>query len=168
MNFRGFTGLLLGAAICSSAAAADVRVGVVDMQRVLESSKQGQAAQKKLESDLKTAQADIDSKKGDLEKRQAAFSKQKTSLNPDALRSKQEELISLEKDLKRSFQDQQDSLRRKNASLVGDLAKKIRKIVDEYGKEKNFTVILERGAQSVLFSDNDIDITEDIISRFDE
>jgi outer membrane protein len=158
--------LSLLAPFAAANAAPDLRVGVVDMQRALEESKAGQEAQKQYQDEVKRAQTDIDAKKADLERRQQTYQKQKTSLNQKALEEKQEELIGLEKELKRSFQDQQDALRRKNNQLVGELIKKLRKVVDDYGKDSGYSLILEKGSQSVLFADNSVEITDAVIKRF--
>lgn len=149
-------------------AADNLRVGIVDLKKALESSQAGKEAQKKYEVEVKKAQVKLDDKKGEFEKLQASFSKQKDSLNEKARTEKQEQLLTLEKDLKRSFADSQDQLRRKNAQLVGELVEKLRKVVDEFGKKQGYTVILEKGGQSVLFADSSVDITEDVVERFDE
>ena len=153
--------------LVAQAAPGDLRVGYVDMQKAITGSRAGQDAQKRYESQLKKSQGGIDSKKGDFERQRENFAKQKESLNPKALADKQEQLINLEKDLKRSFEDTQDQLRRENARLVGELVKKIRRVVDEVGKEEKFTLILEKSSQTVLFADSSIDITEKVIKRFD-
>lgn len=148
-------------------AAPDFSVAYVDIQKALETSRAGSRAQKKYEKEIKSAQDGLRTKKKELEKKQAAFLKQKSSLNADARAKKQEELISLEKDLKRSLEDAQDNLQRTNSSLISDLVTDLRKIVKEVGKEKGYTIIFERGGTGVLYADNDIDITELVVERFD-
>ncbi|MCB0325510.1 MAG: OmpH family outer membrane protein, partial [Bdellovibrionales bacterium] len=109
----------------------------------------------------------IDKKKDEFEKLRSAFDKQQGSLNEDALVQKQEELLQKERDIKRSFKDSQDALRRKNALMVQDLLKEMRRAVAAIGKEEGFTVILEKGSQAVLYADNSIDITDEVVKRFD-
>lgn len=173
-----FAGMLAGAALIVGSLAApqsvkvahaadNIRVGIVDLKRALESSQAGKDAQKKYEVEVKKAQARLDDKKSEFEKLQQNFSKQRDSLNEKARTDKQEQLLAMERDLKRSFADSQESLRRRNAQLVGELVDKLRKVVDEFGKKEGFTVILEKGGQSVLFADSSIDITDEVVERFD-
>jgi outer membrane protein len=116
---------------------------------------------------VKAAQSKLDTKKKKLETLQENFKKQSSSLSREAKVSKQEEIIALEKDLKRSFQDTQDQLRRKNAQVVRELLVKLRKVVNDVGDAQSFTVILEKGGDSVLYADNSIDITDTVVKRFD-
>ena len=148
-------------------AAPELRVGYVDIQRALSQSDAGKSAQKKYEEEVKRLQNKLDDKKGDFEKLQQAYQKQKDSLNDKARSEKEDELLSREKELKRTFQDSQESLRRKNSQLVGELVEKLKKVVDEFGKAEGYTVILEKAGQSVLYADSRIDVTEDIVKKFD-
>lgn len=161
--------LLFLAQTPGQAAASDgLRVAFVDMQRALSESKAGSQAQEEYEKVVKDAQKELNSKKEDFERQQQKYAKQKDSLSQQARTERQEKLLSLERDLKRSFQDQQESLRRKNAQIVGGLVRELRKVVSSVGEKEGFTVILEKGSQAVLYADNSIDITDDVIKEFDK
>lgn len=155
-------------AVPAAAAPEDFRLAFVDVQKALSLSKAGKRAQVDYEGEVKIAQKDIDKKKDEFETRRKNFESQKDSLNEKALGEKQEELISLEKELKRSFQDSQAKLRRKNSQIVGDLIAKLRTVVGKVGKEKNFTMILEKSSDAVLYADSAIDITEEVVGEFDD
>jgi len=148
--------------------AAEVKIGVVDIQKALAASKVGQDAQKKYEGELKKSQTEIDQKKGEYEKLQSTIEKQKSSLNPKALADKEEQLLALEKDLKRSFQDKKEELRRENMRIVGELVGKIRKIVEGISKDSGYTLVVEKNGQGVLYADPRYDITEEVVSKFDK
>ncbi len=150
-----------------AAAAPDMKVGFVDMQRALAATTAGKDAQKKYEAEVKKLQGKLDEKKGEFEKLRQAYQKQRDSLNEKAKQEKEEELLGREKELKRTFQDSQEALRRKNAQLVGELVEKMKKVVDEYGRAQGFTLILEKGGQGLLFADTKIDVTDDIVAKFD-
>jgi len=160
---------LLSSLVYSSVAVAspDLKVGYVDMQRALTGSRAGSEAQKKYEDEVKKSQVKIDEKKKEFEAQKAEFAKQRDSLSEKARTEREDKLISMEKELRRSFQDAQEKLRRSNAGLVGELVKKLRTVVERMGKEESFTMILERGGQSVLYADNQIDLTERVIKEFD-
>lgn len=170
---RPFFPLLLGLFFLSihvptASAAPDLKLGYVDLQRALSESRTGKEAQKDYEKTVQAAQAKLDKKKGEFEKLRDDFAKQRESLNATALQKKEEELIEKERDIKRSYKDSQEKLRRTNAQMVGDLMKELRKAVAAVGKEKGLTLILEKGSPAVLYADGEIDITEDVVSRFNE
>src|SRR5262245_31677159 len=94
-------GALVFGAVNASEAHADpeFRLGFVDVQKALSMSKAGKRAQVDYEAEVKVAQKEIDKKKDEFEVRRKNFDSQKESLNEKALGEKQEELISLEKEL---------------------------------------------------------------------
>ena len=81
------------------------RIAYVDLQTALTKSKEGKKAQQLLKGEVERAKSKIDKKKKELEQRQKDYARQQESLNIEARASKEEELISLKKDLGRSFQD---------------------------------------------------------------
>jgi outer membrane protein len=146
----------------------ELKVAFVDLQKALAMSKAGKAAQTSYQREVKKAQSGIDKKKGEFEKRKESFQKQRDNLNERALVEKEEELLQLKKDIERDFKDSQQKLQRKNAVMVGDLIKKIREAVASVGKEKSLTVIFEKSSQTVLYADTSIDITDEVVARFDK
>lgn len=154
-------------AFCAIGASADARIAFVDLEKALSTSRAGVEAQKQFEAQLKKAQTGIDSKKGEVERMREAVNKQKDSLNAKALAERQEEILNMEKGLKRNFEDKQDELRKERARLFGDLVKRMKRVVDEVGKAEGFTVILEKNGQGVLYADSGIDITDQVVKKFD-
>ncbi len=146
---------------------ADIQVGVVDIERALAATKAGGEAQKQFEGQLKRAQTGIDSKKGELQRQREALEKQKDSLNGKALAEKQDAILSMEKELKRNFEDKQDELRRERGRLFGELVKKMRKVIEELGASDGYSVILERSGQSVLYVSSAVDVTDKVVKKFD-
>ncbi len=148
-------------------AQAEFRVAFVDMQRALQASEAGKEAQKKYDIEVKKSQSKIDEKKADFERLQKSYSKQKDSLNEKARGDREEELGSVEKELRRSFQDTKENLQRRNGQIVGELVNELRKVVEEVGQDEGYTLILEKGSPLLLYGDSKIEITEEVIKRFD-
>lgn len=165
----GLTALALSAFAYSPAvyAAPELKVGYVDIQKALAESRAGSAAKKEYEVEVKQAQGELDKKKESFQAKRAAFDKQKASLSEEAGAQKQEELLQLEKDLKRNFQDLESKLRRRNAQIIGDLVKELRKAVAVVGEERGYTVILERSSDAVLYVDAQHDITAEVVKAYD-
>ena len=143
------------------------KIVYVDIQKALELTKSGQKVQKEFKTEVDSEQKNIDKKKTEYEALKESIEKQKSSLNENAVREKEDSLISMEKELKRSFQDSQEKLRRKNATLVGDLIKKMRELIEKMGKEEGYQMVLERNAQGIVFADSSLDITDAVVKKFD-
>ena len=144
----------------------DLRLAVVDLQQALAESTAGKKAQEEYQHDVLEAQKNIDLKKKEFEKKREALKSQKDSLNEKALLSKSEELMTVERDLQRAFKDSQEMLQRKNATIVNELVKNIREVIEGIGKEQKLSLILEKGSQALLFSEGAKDITTEVVERF--
>lgn len=161
---------LLILSIClSSIAYADsaVKIAYIDIQKALEMTKAGQKVQKEFKTEVDNEQKSIDKKKTEYESLKESLEKQKGTLNESAMREKEESLMNLEKELKRNFQDSQEKLRKKNATLVGELVKKMRELLETIGKEEGYTMILEKNGQGLVYASPSLDITESVVKRFD-
>lgn len=168
MKMKYIACLLSFALICSNASAENsLKVAYVDIQKALELTKSGQKVQKEFKAEVDSEQKAIDKKKVEYEGIKESLDKQRGSLNENAVREKEESLLSLEKELKRSFQDSQEKLRRKNATLVGELVKKMRELIETLGKEEGYNLILEKNSQGLIFADPAMDITETVVKKFD-
>lgn len=147
---------------------AQVKIAVVDLQKAIASSSVGKKAQKDYEAEVKAAQSSLDKKKETFEEQKEAYENQKESLNEKAREEKEEKLLSTQRDLKRSFQDAQEKLRRKNSVIIEDLLKDLKTVVEQIAQNGDYTIVLDKGAQSVLYSSESIDITETVIEKFDK
>jgi len=153
--------------VLSQAAQPEFRVAYVDLEKALRQTKAGSEAQEDYEKELKVAQEELDDKKSEFERKKERFVKQADSLSESAKLERQEELRELERDLKRTFTDSQEKLRRTNLKLVGGLMKTMREVVKEVGEREGFTLVLEKGSQTVLYADSSIDITPKVVAAFD-
>lgn len=167
VRFGSFAALILILLSASLASAENQKIAVVDLQKVLQTSKAGQAAQKKFQGETKEAQAEVSKKREQFEKQQDELRSQATSLSDKARTDKQEKLIEVKKDLDRSMQDLQESLERKNQQIVSDLLRDVKAVVAQIGKKGGYAIVLEKNSQGLIFVDGVADITEDVIKDFD-
>ncbi|GAK49538.1 outer membrane chaperone Skp/OmpH [Candidatus Moduliflexus flocculans] len=141
-----------------------MKIGFVDLQRVIDSSEQGKAAQDevKKKSDELTEQAK--KMEDEYNKMKADFDNQQAMLTPEAKNQKRDELAKFERDYTRFVQDSRNELRQVEQRSLKQLLEDVGKIVVEYGKNNNFTLILEAG--NILYGADQIEITADIIKLY--
>ncbi len=152
----------------SSTVAAEIKIGIVDLQKALNESEAGKQAKKDLEEIIKAKQKLIDQKGKEIEKLKEEIDKQASVLSEKALRQKQDELDRKMRDYKRFVQDAQDEVKRKEAQLTEEILKELRKVIDEIGKKENFTLILEKVEGVVLYTDETVDITQKVIETYNK
>ncbi len=157
---------LLGYGMMTNAFAqsSEMKIGFVDLQRVIDSSGEGQRAQEEIKK--KAAELEVKAKQmqDDLQALKTDLTNKLGMLTPEAKGEKRDEIAKMERDLSRFVQDSQSELRLIEQRALKQLLEEVGKLVVEYGKANNFTLILEAG--SILYGADTIELTEDIIKQY--
>src|SRR6266508_988528 len=154
-------GMWLGATAPSAQTANGTRVGFVDIQRVLARSAAGMAAREQLEKEKAAMQKQVDAQRAELEKKGQL-------LSTDARREKQELLERKVRDARRLVDDLQGTLQKKEEAMLSKVLQDVSGLIQKVGKEKGYTIVLERQRSSVLYASADADLTDDIIRAYDD
>ena len=160
-------GLLLLWTLPGTAAQAGpaVRIGVVNMQQVLNNSQRGMAAKQKLDQERAARQKDLDARQQEVVKMQADLEKQAPVLSEQAKRDKSEQLQTKVRDIRRLAEDANHEFQKKLQEAEGEMTQDIIQVIQEYGKDQGYTIILERSM--LPYASPGVDVTPEIIKRFD-
>ena len=168
------TGMWLGAPGSSAQTLAPAqnnnisRVGFVDIQRVLARSAAGMAAREQLEKEKAVMQKQVDGQRVELEKMRDELEKKGQLLSADARREKQEIMERKVRDARRLVDDLQGTLQKKEEAMLGKVLQDVSGLIQKVGKDKGYTIVLERQRSSILYASADADLTDDVIRAFDE
>jgi outer membrane protein len=161
------TGALVALLLAGSAQAAGTKIAYVDVQRVLVRSVAGVAAREQLEREKATMQKDVDTRRTEVDKLRDELDKKGLVLSADAKREKEETLQRKVRDLRRLVDDFQKELERKEQGLTQRILQDLSGVIERFGKERGYLLILEKRGASVIYGDADADLTEEIIKVFD-
>jgi outer membrane protein len=157
--------VLLGWGTPGWAAQAAVRLGVVDLQEVLNRSQKGMAVKQKLDQERAARQKDLDVKQQEVMKLQAELEKQAPLLSDQAKREKSEAIQRKTRDAVRIAEDTNRDFEKRVREAELEIGREILGVVQEYGKDQGYTLILERSM--VVFGAPAVDITSEVIKRYD-
>jgi outer membrane protein len=159
--------LLLGLAWATpaQAAAPALKVGVVDVQQILNQSQRGMAVKQRLEQERTGRQKDLDAKQAELQKLQQDLEKQAAVLSEQAKREKREALERRVRDVRRLAEDANRDLEKRVREAEVEVTREIFGVIQEYGRDQAYSVILERS--NIVFAGQAVDITPEIIKRYD-
>lgn len=141
-----------------------IKIGYIDIQRVIAESQAGKRARDRFQTQVKKAEADILKERQDIERLKSDLDKKGPLLKDDERRNIESDLQKRSVNLQRSMSDYQRDLQSKNNEMMSDILKELEKIVNEVGKAEKFTLILERS--QILYSDQGIDITSKVIETY--
>ena len=149
-----------------SAVAADMKVGVMNVQKVLVNSVSGKAAKEKfdqkmqdLQSKFKAEEQELVDMQGEIEKKSSAWSEETKQLKVREFQKKRRELQEKSEDARFELKTLQDK-------ELAPILKALEGVVDTYGKNNGYTIILDSKAGVIYFSDV-VDITDQLVKELD-
>jgi outer membrane protein len=157
--------LVLTVLTLSLFAFSEVKIGVVSGQDVLQKTKKGQSIRTKLENLGKAKQTQIEN----LEKEIVALQKDLSSpaLNTETKEKKSRELEDKKISYQRVVQDAQKEFQAQQQKEMMTMYNEIMPLIQDLGKSKGFTLILDVASSGIAYFDPSIDITNDVIKAVD-
>ena len=141
--------------------AADFKIGYVNAVKVIEEAPQGEAALKKLEAEFAPRDKQIVEMQNRLKQLEQDLEKNALVLKENEHRSKEFEIVTLKRDLRRATQEfREDYNLRRNEELAA-LQKIVQKTIAEIAKQENYDLILE----SAVYAGPKVDVTDKILKK---
>ena len=154
---------LMLAVMTGSAWAADIKLGYLDMQRTLNTSEAGKAAKEQLQEKLKKYQEQVNLKQDELQKLKNDLEKQGMALTEASRAAKEKDYQQKLKDFQRFTKDAEEDLQARDGEFTKKILETLEKIVQEYGKKHNYSMIFDARSAGMLYADTSVDLTEEIL-----
>lgn len=148
-------------------AQAEIKMGIVDLQRALNESKAGKKAKEQFKVEFDRMQDGLKREKDQLDRLKDDLDKKSTVLKEEQRKTMADDFERKRRDLRRKLEDSDAELRRKDSELTGDILKQLAVVIQEIGARDNYTVILENSSSAVLYGSKTIDLTDEVIRAFD-
>jgi outer membrane protein len=148
-----------------SAVAADVKVGVVNFELVMEGYSEGKKATKELDAKLEAAIKEVKTKKEQLKKMTEALERDASKLSLTELKERQRKLDDMNLEYTRMAQDHLRELQKRETELGRKIKIEIAKMVSIIAKEGGYTVILVNPTSGILYAPDSIDLTDKVINK---
>ena len=155
--------LLLVLFSVSSVWASGGKMGVINMKTVMEQSDAAKEAAANLEKKFESKEKELKAKEADLQQMMKDIEAQNMVLSQEAKQNKQidfkrkyEDFMRLRETVKREVQEERMVQLKPVLDVLGE-------VVETYGKKNNFSIIFDRLGVGVLYADQAIDITEEVI-----
>lgn len=160
----GFVVIVLAVAL--PAAAQQLSIAVIDVQRVVTESDPGKQALQKLKL-LQDAKIDEGrALQQNLSSLQEQMSKQRFTLSEERLADLSKQMEDGQILLQRFQDDAERELDEARRRELGGLEGRIIPVINEIGAERGFTLIFNKFQSGLVYADETVDITDDVIRRF--
>jgi len=158
--------LLAGTLACclaaTSAFAADLKLGYIDMQRALNTSEAGKEAKEQLAARVKKYQEEINVKQEEIKKLKDELEKQGMLLSESSRAAKEKDYQQRLKEFQRFTKDAQEELQGKDEEFTRKILEGMEKIIQEFGRKNGYTFIFVKN-EGMLFADDKADVTEEVL-----
>jgi len=150
----------------SFALGSELKIGVVDLQKALNSSEMGQKAKAELKAEYEKRAREIEAKKAEVEALRKELEKKASLLSIKAKKAKEEEYRAKLRDLKHAVDDAKAELTTKENELSAQILKELVKMIRKRGKSEGYALILEADG-GVIYVAPSFDITSSVIKAYD-
>lgn len=158
-------GFMLAALPVWAAKDAPVKIGIIDVQKILRESKAARNAQAVFVKDMEAKRAQLIAKEKEIQALDEELKNANARLSDESRKEKAERLAREVKEFRRLDADMGEELKKKDVELTQKLLGEVRRIVQSFAKSEKYTLILEKNA--VAASDDAIDVTDRIIKLYD-
>jgi outer membrane protein len=154
---------LLALAPAGAAAATDIKLGVVDMNKIMQSTDAAKGIFDELEGKRKEFQAQIAQEEESLRNAEKEIVKKKDSLSKDEFDSKRKEFEDKVAGAQKLVQERKKTLDQAFNSSVQNLRVQAAKIVADIARDKGLAAVLTQDA--VILAEPEMDITDQVVAQ---
>ena len=148
--------------LATHAFAQDMKVGVVDLQKIVQTSAQMQAIQKRLETDFRPRRDALVAEEKTLREKMDAFKRDAVVMNTTTKKDKERELVALQQKFERAGQQYQQELNTAHNQSMEDFYTKVRASIASVAKKEKYDLVLQKDAAP--FAAEKLDVTKLVIS----
>lgn len=154
---------LIGAVIVSGAATAqtNLKVGVINVARLIEQSPQSESVTKKLQDEFGPRQRDITAMQQQLRTQQETFQRDAPVMGEEERVNLERQIRDGQRELERTQNVYLEDLNLRRNEELGKLQREVLQKAQEYARAQKFDLLL--ADQSVIFASTAVDVTEAVL-----
>jgi outer membrane protein len=165
----GLTAMVLFVASGVASAQTAQKFGVIDMQKALLSTKDGQKAVDELKAKFSPKEQEFQKRQSDLQAKQEQYRRTENTISEEAKANLARDIDTMTKNLQRDSDDVRQDVDSEQQRVLNDLGQKMMAVLTKYSADKGLTMVFDLSGQpnNVLYAASAIDITTDIIKLYD-
>lgn len=150
-----------------AAAPGQVKVAIIDTEKILLSSATGKKALADLKKLQEQKEGEVRAKAAELKDLQTKISEGRLSLAQDKLADLGKQYEEKEIALRRFQDDATRELNKKRDEVLAQIDQQVMPVINKAGKELGYTLIFRKFESGLIYADEAVDITNVIIQRLD-
>jgi outer membrane protein len=146
------------------------KVGVIQIQTALVSTKDGQKAVAELEGRMAPRQKEMERKRSEIQELQDKLSKGGNAMAQGAKDDLARSIDQKTKSYNRDMEDARAELEQEQRKLLEELSGKMQVVIDKFALANGYAILLDvsNQATNVLYVASGVDITKEVIEMYDK
>ncbi len=161
-------------ASATGAYAAEMKIGSVNLQILINESDMGLDAIKKMKANIERENNILKGKQKAYKKLEQDLEQQRMMSRPEVLEEKEQELLRKKREIELYKQDTRRTIQRHQARVTSGIVKKVKAVIVDYAKANGYSLILE-GSEGpakmggfIIYASEKVDLTNTILKLFNE
>lgn len=143
--------------------AAELKIGVVDRQVLLQQSPQAEAATKQMHQKFDSRSKDLQAQQNKIKDLQDQINRNGAVMSANQLQTLENQLDNLQQDFRRKQDDFQADVNAQRNLEISELQAAIDKAAQKFAKTQKFNLIIEKGV--TYYADSTVDVTDQVLSQ---
>jgi outer membrane protein len=167
--FTALLGLLISPvlALGQTPAASQGKIGVINIQEAIMSTGEGKKAVAELQKKYQPRQQELQRLQQEIQGINDQLQKQGATLSDEEQRRLNRELEIKQTQLKRSTEDFNADAGADRDEALRRIGQKLVRLISDYAQQNGFVLVIDGAQIPVYFAAKDIDLTEEMVKRYD-
>jgi Skp family chaperone for outer membrane proteins len=164
--FRMCLCLAVAVSLCATTVQAKQKIGFINITRVFESTNEGKAILKRLQTEHTKKQKELDTRMKAFEEKAKQFQQQSVMLNDSVKQERLQTLAKEERELQALFMQYQQGINKKKTEALQAFEGKVMAIVQTVAKKEKLDFIFRQ--EVLLHGPTKMDLTNQVIREYDK
>ena len=144
-------------------AAEAIKIGIVDMEKIVRTSEPGQGALNKLKEQFKDLKENLDKQKAEIDKMREEMEKQSLVLSQEAKMDKQAQYQRKVRDFQDNVGTYQRKMKVEEEKLSKPVLALILKVVQEFGTKNGYGLLMDGRGAGVVYVSDAVNVTDKVL-----
>jgi outer membrane protein len=159
-------GSLLTVALCATAAAAELKIGILDIQQALMASEEAQQFMEIAQSELEAEQKEVNDLQQEIRTLQEQMQKDAEVMSPTEQRRRQKDMEDKQIDYRFLVNKLQKEVQDRQQELMQQMGPKIEAVIKDLVDAEGYDLILQRA--DLVYADSKHSITRKVTEKLNE
>jgi outer membrane protein len=147
---------------------AEVIIGVVNIQKIMNDIKEGKSVNDKLQKSFESKKAELKKEEDRIKKSQDEMMKQASLLSAEAKSQKQMKMQEEILKLQQKTMEYQKDIQKQEADLKKPILEKLKEVVDEISKAEGVDFTVEVSSSPVVYAKSKKELSDLVIKAYDK